>query len=415
MSHSENVVELLHAGQFDQMATKIEKALQVDSAELLADLAEYLSMMGFSSESRQVYEAISQENTANTDIILNLAEMKVDDGDLDGALALLYQVASTDDNYVAALVMIADLYQLDGVWEAALEKLQETSTISDSPLVSFAIAELHYNQANWQEAIDYFAKLSQRQILELTKVSIYQRIGTAYASLGEFENAEKFLEKSLEINHDDTVLFELAQISAVLGEHKRAIDYFKQLDALAPDFDGYAYPYAQALIEENEFDSAFAVAKDGLSKNPTDVPLLHLTSRIAYALHDLKASETYLVQALDLAELHDETIFLLSNLYLLQADYEAVINLAPLLDDDHALARWNIAKAYGELEQDKEALAIYDEINQSVLADNPEFLLDYAHILIRNGRASDAKLSLTQYLASVPDDENAQELFNELI
>ena len=415
MSHSENVVELLHAGQFDQMATEIEKALQVDSAELLADLAEYLSMMGFSSESRQVYEAISQENTANTDIILNLAEMKVDDGDLDGALALLYQVASTDDNYVAALVMIADLYQLDGVWEAALEKLQETSTISDSPLVSFAIAELHYNQANWQEAIDYFAKLSQRQILELTKVSIYQRIGTAYASLGEFENAEKFLEKSLEINHDDTVLFELAQISAVLGEHKRAIDYFKQLDALAPDFDGYAYPYAQALIEENEFDSAFAVAKDGLSKNPTDVPLLHLTSRIAYALHDLKASETYLVQALDLAELHDETIFLLSNLYLLQADYEAVINLAPLLDDDHALARWNIAKAYGELEQDKEALAIYDEIDQSVLADNPEFLLDYAHILIRNGRANDAKLSLTQYLASVPDDENAQELFNELI
>ena len=415
MSHSENVVELLHAGQFDQMATEIEKALQVDSAELLADLAEYLSMMGFSSESRQVYEAISQENTANTDIILNLAEMKVDDGDLDGALALLYQVASTDDNYVAALVMIADLYQLDGVWEAALEKLQEASTLSDSPLVSFAIAELHYNQANWQEAIDYFAKLSQRQILELTKVSIYQRIGTAYASLGEFENAEKFLEKSLEINHDDTVLFELAQISAVLGEHKRAIDYFKQLDALAPDFDGYAYPYTQALIEENEFDSAFAVAKDGLSKNPTDVPLLHLTSRIAYALHDLKASETYLVQALDLAELHDETIFLLSNLYLLQADYEAVINLAPLLDDDHALARWNIAKAYGELEQDKEALAIYDEINQSVLADNPEFLLDYAHILIRNGRASDAKLSLTQYLASVPDDENAQELFNELI
>lgn len=415
MSHSENVVELLHAGQFDQMASEIEKALQVDSAELLADLAEYLSMMGFSSESRQVYEAISQENTANTDIILNLAEMKVDDGDLDGALALLYQVASTDDNFVAALVMIADLYQLDGVWEAALEKLQEASTLSDSPLVSFAIAELHYNQANWQEAIDYFAKLSQRQILELTKVSIYQRIGTAYASLGEFENAEKFLEKSLEINHDDTVLFELAQISAVLGEHKRAIDYFKQLDALAPDFDGYAYPYAQALIEENEFDSAFAVAKDGLSKNPTDVPLLHLTSRIAYALHDLKASETYLVQALDLAELHDETIFLLSNLYLLQADYEAVINLAPLLDDDHALAKWNIAKAYGELEQDKEALAIYDEIDQSVLADNPEFLLDYAHILIRNGRASDAKLSLTQYLASVPDDEHAQELFNELI
>src|SRR5574337_203087 len=414
MAHSENVVELLHAGQFDQMASEIEKALQVDSAELLADLAEYLSMMGFSSESRQVYEAISQENTANTDIILNLAEMKVDDGDLDGALALLYQVASTDDNYVAALVMIADLYQLDGVWEAALEKLQEASTLSDSPLVSFAIAELHYNQANWQEAIDYFAKLSQRQILELTKVSIYQRIGTAYASLGEFENAEKFLEKSLEINHDDTVLFELAQISAVLGEHKRAIDYFKQLDALAPDFDGYAYPYAQALIEENDFEAAFTVAKDGLSKNPTDVPLIHLTSRIAYALHDLEGAEKYLTQALDLPDLHDETVFLLSNLYMEQEDFEAVIGLESLLDEEHVLAQWNIAKAYRELDQDEKSLTIYDEISQSVLIDNPEFLLDYAQMLIRNGRTADAKTSLSKYLSLVPDDDNSQALFNEL-
>ena len=157
------------------------------------------------------------------------------------------------------------------------------------------------------------------------------------------------------------------------------------------------------------------MAKTGLTKNPTDVPLLHLTSRIAYALHDLEAAENYLIQALDIADLHDETVFLLSNLYLLEEDFDAVINLEALLDDDHALAKWNIAKAYQAQEADEKALAIYDDIAQSVLADNPEFLLEYAQLLIRNARATDAKLSLKQYLAIVPDDENAQAIFNEII
>ena len=197
MTHSEKVVDLLHAGQFDEMATELAKAIDTDGLDLLTDLAEYLSMMGFMAESRQVYEKIAAKDANNTDILLNLAEMKFDDGDLDGALELLYKIEATDDNYVAALVMIADLYQADGVWEAALEKLLEAASLTDSPLVTFAIGELYYNQGKWREAISHFAKLSQRQILELTKISTYQRIGTAYASLGEFENATKFLEKSL--------------------------------------------------------------------------------------------------------------------------------------------------------------------------------------------------------------------------
>lgn len=414
MTHSEKVVDCLHAGQFDDMAKELAKALETDSLALLTDLAEYLAMMGFTAESRQVYDKIARTDKKNTDILLNLAEMKFDDGDLDGALALLYQIEPSDDNYVAALVMIADLYQADGVWEAALEKLREAAKLSDSPLIGFAIGELHYNQGQWSEAIKAYVTLSQRELLDLTKISIYQRIGTAYASMGEFENAIKFLEKSLELDHDDTVLFELAQLYLVIGEASRAIDYFKQLDALAPDFDGYAYPYAQALVENNDFETALTVAQEGLSKNPTDVPLLHLTSRIAYALHDLEGAEGYLMQALDLPDLHDETVFLLSNLYFEQSDFEAVLGLETLLDEDHSLAQWQIAKAYLALDQDEKALERFDALTQTVLGDNPEFLLDYTQILIRNARKSDAKAALAKYLTLVPDDDNSQTLWHEL-
>ena len=89
MTHSEKVVDLLHAGQFDEMATELAKAIDTDGLDLLTDLAEYLSMMGFMAESRQVYEKIAAKDANNTDILLNLAEMKFDDGDLDGALDFL--------------------------------------------------------------------------------------------------------------------------------------------------------------------------------------------------------------------------------------------------------------------------------------------------------------------------------------
>lgn len=414
MTHSEKAIDLLHAGQFDEMTQELKQAIATDSLDLLTDLAEYLSMMGFSDESRLVYDKIAKTDIKNTDIMLNLAEMKFDDGDLDGALELLYQVEAEDANYVAALVMIADLYQADGVWEAALEKLKEAASLSDAPLIQFAIGELYYNQGKWSEAIEAYATLSQRELLELTKISIYQRIGTAYASMGSFENAIKFLEKSLELDHDDTVLFELAQLYLVTGDASRAIDYFKQLDALAPDFDGYAYPYAQALIENNDFEGALGVAQDGLSKNPTDVPLIHLKSRISYALHDLEGAEQDLMQALDLPDLHDETVFLLSNLYFEQGDYEAVVQLESLLDEEHALAQWQIAKAYTQLDQDETALALFDNLMDTVLIDNPEFLLDDVQLLIRNGRRADAKVALEKYLKLVPDDENSQALLHDL-
>lgn len=59
----------------------------------------------------------------------------------------------------------------------------------------------------FKEAIDYYAQLDNRQILELTGISTYQRIGRAYASLGKFEAAIEFLEKAVAIEYEDeTVL-----------------------------------------------------------------------------------------------------------------------------------------------------------------------------------------------------------------
>lgn len=65
------------------------------------------------------------------------------------------------------------------------------------------MAEIELELDNFNQAIKEYAKLDNREILELTGISTYQRIGRAYASLGKFEAAIEFLEKAIEIEYDD--------------------------------------------------------------------------------------------------------------------------------------------------------------------------------------------------------------------
>lgn len=410
MSYSEDVVDFLHQGDLIGMKNALSKALENDSEEILADLAEYLQMMGFIDESHQIYDKILTEHPDSTDYLINLAEIAEDDGELDAALNYLYQIPADDENYVAALVKIADLYQFDGDFETAIAKLEEARELSDSPLITFALAESHFDNGDFKKAITEYAKLSERKILHDTKISIYQRIGESYAQLGNFENAICFLEKSYEYTKNAEVLYEIAILYSEIHNETRAIAAFKKLENQESDFINYELAYAQVLENDGQQEEALKIAESGLKKNPNAVPLLHFLSKISYRLKNSQAAEHYLMEALNQPELHDETVFLLANLYFNEEDYEAVVNLQNLLEDEHLLAQWLFAQANCELENDSEASSLYANLATSDLIENPEFLSDNINFLREIGQFDKAKALIQQYLKLVPDDENMRNL-----
>ena len=65
---------------------------------------------------------------------------------------------------------------------------------------------------------------------------------------------------------------------------KKAVLYFKQIDTISPDFEGYEYGYSQALHKEHQVQEALRIAKKGLEKNPLKQTLvgLHIFLRIAW-------------------------------------------------------------------------------------------------------------------------------------
>ncbi|MEY8536880.1 tetratricopeptide repeat protein [Lactococcus muris] len=413
MSYSEDTIDFLHKGDLIGMHNALSHALKYDSEEMLADLAEYLQMMGFIDESHQVYDKILGDNPSSTDYLINLAEIAEDDGQIDEALNYLYQIPLGDENYVAALIKIADLYQLEGDFETAISKLEEARELSDSPLITFALAESYYEQGAYQEAIQNYAKLSVREILKQTKISTYQRIGESYAQLGNFENALSFLEKSLEFSKTADTIYKIALLYSALDNQTRAISYFKQLEDYNTDLLNYELAYAQALEADRQFEEAARVAQEGLRKNPNSALLLHFLSKLAYSQKDQAAAERYLVDALNVAELHDETVFLLANLYFNMGDFEAVIRLEKLLEEEHLLAQWLFAQANKELENDKQAEALYTELLSTGLRENPEFLKDYVDFLLQLGQNDKAQTYIKQYLELVPEDEEMRGLLFE--
>jgi len=386
-----------------------EQALTTDSEEELLDLADYLESIGFFPQAKRIFEKLAPDYPAS---YISLAAIASDDGELEQAFAYLEEIQPDSDWYVAALLAKADLYQLEGLPDVAREKLAQAAELTDEPLVTFGLAEIDLELGDFSQAIKEYAQLDNRTIFEQTGVSTYQRIGVCYASLGKFAAAIEFLEKAVELEYDDAAVYELATILADQEEYQKANLYFKQLDTLSPDFEGYEYGYALSLHADHRTAEALTLAQQGLAKNPFETRLLLLASQLSYELHDEKAAENYLLQAQEDADDLEEIALRLTTLYLEQERYEDILEFAEQ-EVDNALTRWNLARAYQALENLEKAEELYDQLARE-LHDNPEFLEQYIYLLRELGRFEEAKRAAASYLRLVPDDGSMQELYESL-
>ena len=409
MNNSQQMLEALNQQDLAKADSYFQKAIKKDSDEVLLELGSYLEGIGFYPQASQIYEKLSPKFP---EVNISLASIASEDGLIEEAFAYLENISPESDWYVSALVLKADLYQMEGLTDVAREKLLEARNYSDDPLLIFGLAELDSELGNDLEAIKGYALLDNRSIYQQTGISTYQRIGISYARLGKFESAIEFLEKAIELEYDDQVAFELASIYFDKEEYQKAVLYFKQLDTISPDFEGYEYGYSLALHKEHRTEEALKIAQQGLSKNPFETRLLLHASQLSYELHQPEQAETYLLQAQENAEDQEEILLRLGTLYQAQERYEDIIALKTY-EPENLLTKWMIAKSYQELEELESAEEIYQELAPD-LKDNPEFLEQYIYLLRELGKIEEAKDFIQSYLQIVPDDLQMQDLYDYL-
>ncbi|ADM90861.1 tetratricopeptide repeat protein [Streptococcus pneumoniae] len=409
MNNSQQMLQALEEQDLTKAEHYFAKALENDSSDLLYELATYLEGIGFYPQAKEIYLKIVEDFP---EVHLNLAAIASEDGQIEEAFTYLEEIQADSDWYVSSLALKADLYQLEGLTDVAREKLLEALTYSEDSLLILGLAELDSELENYQAAIQAYAQLDNRSIYEQTGISTYQRIGFAYAQLGKFETATEFLEKALELEYDDLTAFELASLYFDQEEYQKATLYFKQLDTISPDFEGYEYGYSQALHKEHQVQEALRIAKQGLEKNPFETRLLLAASQFSYELHDASGAENYLLTAKEDAEDTEEILLRLATIYLEQERYEDILELQSE-EPENLLTKWMIARSYQEMDDLDTAYEYYQELTGD-LKDNPEFLEHYIYLLRELGHFEEAKVHAHTYLKLVPDDVQMQELFERL-
>lgn len=409
MNNSQQMLQALEEQDLAKAEHYFAKALENDPSDLLYELATYLEGIGFYPQAKEIYLKIVEDFP---EVRLNLAAIASEDGQIEEAFTYLEEIQADSDWYVSALLLKADLYQMEGLTDVAREKLLEALTYSEDPLLILGLAELDSELENYQEAIQGYAQLDNRSIYEQTGISTYQRIGFAYAQLGKFETATEFLEKALELEYDDLTAFELASLYFDQEEYQKAVLYFKQIDTISPDFEGYEYGYSQALHKEHQVQEALRIAKQGLEKNPFETRLLLAASQFSYELHDVSGAENYLLTAKTDAEDTEEILLRLATIYLEQERYEDILDLQSE-EPENPLTKWMIARSYQEMDDLDTAYEHYQELAGD-LKDNPEFLEHYIYLLRELGYFEEAKVNAQTYLKLVPDDVQMQELYERL-
>ncbi|MEY8444893.1 tetratricopeptide repeat protein [Enterococcus ratti] len=414
-TNSEKMLQALVNEDLTKAQSYLEKALKEDSTDVLASLGEKLLALGFLEEAKRIYEQLLSQYPENDEWNIPLAEIAIEDNEMDRAFEYLERISKESKEYPQALVAIADLYQVIGIPEVSEAKLKEAAALlPEESLIQFALAELYFSVDRFKEAAMIYERLLTIGVDEFSGVSIQERFGQSLSMQGEFEAAIEPLEQALKEGRTDDRLFQLAFVNLQLKENEKAINYLQELREVNPQYQSLYLYLGQALREEELIEEAQKVLEEGIHENPYQVELYHLASENAYRLHEKEKAERFLQNALELGEKQDETLLTLSNLYLENERYEEAISIIEQMEEtDNPYAEWNLAHAYNELEDFTKAAVHYEQASHE-LEHEPDFLKEYAFFLREEGQLAKTKELLIRYLEHEPGDLEVLSLLDDL-
>ena len=96
MLNSEKIVASIQNQDLEHADKYFKRALKEDDAETPLELAEYLESIGFLPQAREIY---LQERESYPEVNINLAQIAIEDGDIEGAFLYLDTISPESEPY----------------------------------------------------------------------------------------------------------------------------------------------------------------------------------------------------------------------------------------------------------------------------------------------------------------------------
>lgn len=408
MSYAQTALDQLEKGQLEDFKKQYALSLRHDDDDTLFSLAEELYSLGFLNQSRRIYEKLLKKYPDEDELRTNLADIAIDEDKNDEALDYLNQVNPDSPAYVESLMVAADLYQTQELFEVSEQKLQTAKKLApDEPVITFALAELYFTMREFRKAIPLYLDLITSGTTTLSQVNLVERLGVAYANAGRFEQAIGYLKQIHPGDMTPDVKFETAFTYLQLKERTTAITLFDELKDSDPHYTSL-YPYlGQALEDENRLPEALKSLQEGLGVDQYNEKLWLQAAHVATKLDDEKLAERYLKKGHELDSEDLGAVIQLSNLYVKQERWDENAELAkPYLASEDADPQlyWNLAVT-AQHQEDYDAARKYYDAATPFFMDQADFLKPAIYFYREEGATDQVVKLLTAYLKVVPDDE----------
>jgi tetratricopeptide (TPR) repeat protein len=416
MNSVEKVVQLLKKGELAEAHSHINRITTTESAEDILTLAEEVLQLGYMEEAKGIYEQLLELYPGEGELIISIAEILIDSDQEDEAMLMLESISPEDDLYPSALLLEADLYQLQGMPEVSERKLLHAKELlPDEVLIDFALGELYHQQGRNPEAISTYKRVLEYEE-EIGGISIHQRIAESLSGTGEFEEALPYFEKALHHQLEINTLFEYAFTAYQAGMYQTAIKKFTELKELDREYHSMYLYLAKSYEHLEDIDQALTTVKEGIHADEFNKELYLYGGKLALKKGLEGEAEEFFKEALALDPGYLEASITLLKVYLHQERHDEALECISEVrkyGEDDPQFDWIEAVSFQKIERYDEALNSYHQA-YNYFKDHEDFLEDYGFFLIEEGDQAKAKEVFTKLLQFNPTNDEYVSILERL-
>ncbi|MCM2674346.1 tetratricopeptide repeat protein [Shouchella plakortidis] len=415
MTLIEEAIQAIEAGQTEDGLKKLERASHTDDHEEKFTVVELFYELGHTKRAQALLDELLVLYPDEGSLSVFSAEMMIDDEREDEAIELLLDIPSSDEAFLQAQILLADLYQMQSLDEVAEQKLLAASEHApDEVIITYGLGEFYLDRGDYSKSIPYLKKAVYQKD-ELKGVPVDLKLAEAYSATGEFEEALQYYQKGMEDSMTPDALFGFGFTAYQAGDMTVAIEQLEALKSLDSDYTSL-YPYlAKAYETDNRLQEALEVLKDGMSADEFNDQLHLLAGKISFKQQDPEQGETHLRQALALNPSNMEALQTLAAYLRHEEQIDELLELcthARSYGEADAMLDWYEAFALRSLDEYEKAYPLYEEA-LAAFAEDADFLEEYAHFLMEYGQREKAVEFFRKLVQLKPDRMDIIELLEE--
>jgi tetratricopeptide (TPR) repeat protein len=413
----EQILSHLEEGQHDVAMEMYSEVLMNGTSEDQFELGEGLFQLGFLEEAKHLFEKLLESYPDEGEILIYLAEINIELDHEEAALGLLEKISEYDSSFPQSLLLLADLYQMQGLFEVSEQKiLKAKELLPNEKIIDFALGELYAEQGKLAEAVVAYQRVLD-EVTEIAGVNLNQRLAEVLSVSGKFEEALPFYDKALTEKLEINTLFGYAFTAYQARYYRVAIEKFNELKELDPQYHALYLYLAKAYEQEGELEESLKAVRLGIKDDDFNKDLYFYGGKIALKLGNETEAEKLLRESLVVDPGFTEAALTLNKLFFKQEKYEEVLDITQYLetnDEEEPQLIWDAAIALQKTENYLEALNKYERA-YTFFKNNTDFLEDYGYFLMEEGKSTEAAEIFKELLSNDPSNEEYLSLLERLM